>query len=77
VKTEYNLRGCTFNDNNCRDYANRLLVLIALDDVTLPSAFGSSDTKIRSLLLNVEQMEAINKVDVTNKLMILGWLLGN
>jgi len=64
VKTEYNLRGCTFNDNNCRDYANRLMVLIALDDVTLPSAFGSSD-------------KAINKVDVTNKLMILGWLLGN
>ena len=58
--------------DNFYQYANRLMVLLSLHNVGLPSAFGSPDTKIKTLLLNREQKEGIELALQSRKAVIRG-----
>ena len=58
--------------DNFYQYANRMMVLLALQNVELPSVFGSIDVKIRSLLLNKEQIEAVHLALLKKHVFITG-----
>eukprot|EP00111_Clytia_hemisphaerica_P023149 TCONS_00068098-protein len=75
IHQELNGIRCISLDNlshNFYQYANRMMMLLALQDVQLPSVFGSTDIKIRSLLLNREQMEAVHLALVKKHVFITG-----
>ena len=48
------------------------MVLIALDDVELPTVFGNPGAQIQSLLLNKEQLEAVEVALTFKKVLIRG-----
>lgn len=48
------------------------MVFLAVHDVELPSAFGNPDTKIKSLLMNKEQIQVVNSALNSRKVILTG-----
>ena len=74
IVKEYNLRGIQYKEENnsfCK-YPNRMMVLLAVQDIELPSAFGNPDTKIKSLLMNKEQIQVVNTAFKSRKAILAG-----
>ena len=73
----YETRGIASNNfsDNFYQYANRIMVLLSLHNVDLPTAFGTIDTKIKTLLLNGEQRQAIETALDSKKAIIRGFNL--
>ena len=71
----YETRGIASNNfsDNFYQYANRIMVLLSLHNVDLPTAFGTIDTKIKTLLLNGEQRQAIETALDSKKAIIRGF----
>ena len=75
VNDWYETRGIATNNfsDNFYQYANRIMVLLSLHNVHLPSAFGTLDLKIKTLLLNGEQRQAIETALDSKKAIIRGF----